>query len=75
MPRQRRGATPARNAPARPTAPQSRPKVMPQPQHRSTSTTSHPPQTAQQAGAPTQAGKGSGLFGQMASTAAYVWSR
>ncbi|MCJ1358811.1 MAG: hypothetical protein MMC33_008811 [Icmadophila ericetorum] len=71
MPRQRRSATPAaRSAPTRPAAASARPNVTPpQPQSRNTSTAAYPPATTQQ---PPQAGKSSGLFGQMASTAAGV---
>ncbi|KAK5164338.1 uncharacterized protein LTR77_010034 [Saxophila tyrrhenica] len=68
MPRQSRG--PARSAPSRPTA-ASRPAPAPQPpQARQASTAAHPPAQAQQPQA--QQGGGSGLFGQMASTAAGV---
>lgn len=64
MPRQRGAAS---SAPRRPTAPAA-PKPAPQ-QARSASTAAHPP--AQQAApAPAQQSAGSGLFGQMASTAA-----
>ncbi|KAL8675248.1 MAG: hypothetical protein Q9168_000368 [Polycauliona sp. 1 TL-2023] len=69
MPRQRRSA-PARPAvaPKRPTAPtQQQPS-------RPSSTAAYPPGNAQKPGAPTagQQQQGSGLFGQMASTAAGV---
>ena len=71
MPRQSRG----RGAPSRPTAAPARPAVStPTPQTRPASTAAHPPtQTAQHA--PPQASQGPGLFGQMASTAAYVRSQ
>ncbi|KAI4248426.1 MAG: hypothetical protein L6R40_000985 [Gallowayella cf. fulva] len=69
MPRQRRSA-PARPAvaPKRPTAPTQ------QQPNRPSSTAAYPPANAQKPGAPGQAGQqgGSGLFGQMASTAAGV---
>ncbi|KAL8799405.1 MAG: hypothetical protein Q9223_007581 [Gallowayella weberi] len=67
MPRQRRSA-PARPvaAPKRPTAPtQQQPK-------RPSSTAAYPPANAQKAPAQTGQQGGSGLFGQMASTAAGV---
>ena len=71
MPRQRGGssrgpAAPARSAPSRPTLAQARPNVTP-PQQRSATTTAHTPVTTQQ---PQQVSQGSGIFGQMASTAA-----
>lgn len=77
MPRQRRGAapsaTPARSAPSRPTAP-AQPARSPygQQQQQPHSTAAHPTpgQQAPQAQAPPQQSQGSGLFGQMASTAA-----
>ncbi|KAI9716090.1 MAG: hypothetical protein M1812_005517 [Candelaria pacifica] len=79
MPRQRRGAaTPSRNAPARPTAaPAGRSTVTPpQPQNRNMSTAQHLPARTNQPVAPAKgqapAQQGSGLFGQMASTAAGV---
>lgn len=73
MPRQRRGAAaPARHAPARPTVAPKQPNVTPQQPSRSTSTAAYPPANVNQSGQPTQAGKSPGLFGQMASTAAYV---
>ncbi|KAL8772040.1 MAG: hypothetical protein Q9209_002706 [Squamulea sp. 1 TL-2023] len=67
MPRQRRSA-PARPAvaPKRPAAPtQQQPK-------RPSSTTAYPPATAQKPGAQAGQQQSSGLFGQMASTAAGV---
>ena len=68
MPRQRRGAaTPARNAPSRPMAAPARLNIMPA-QQRPASTTAHPPATQQ-----SQGSQGSGLLGNFASTAAYVW--
>lgn len=70
MPRQSRGPAP-RPAASRPTAaPQPRPAAPQQQQTRQASTAAHPPQQQQ---APPQANagsQGSGLFGQMASTAA-----
>ncbi|WEW57525.1 hypothetical protein PRK78_002992 [Emydomyces testavorans] len=74
MPRQRRGAapTPARSAPTRPTAARPAPA---QTQHRPSSTAAAPPASAAQQTAPPQAAQqsqGSGLFAQMASTAAGV---
>lgn len=67
MPRRRGGAAPARSSPSRPTAPPAR---APAPQQtRQASTAAAPGRTAQQA-PPQQAAGGSGLFGQMASTAA-----
>jgi hypothetical protein len=70
MPRQRGGSAPPRRptaAPARPAAPAPAPA-------RHSSTAAHPPaQQAQAQHAPApQASQGPGLFGQMASTAAYV---
>lgn len=73
MPRQRRGAAPARSAPARPTPAPARPSAPMQPQARPSSTMAHPPATINKAGPPAQAGqqqRSPGLFGQMASTAA-----
>ncbi|MCJ1248616.1 hypothetical protein MMC30_005834 [Trapelia coarctata] len=69
MPRQRgRSAAPARSTPSRPTVAAARPNVTPPQQaSRSTSTAAHPPAVQQP-----QASGGSGLFGQMASTAAGV---
>ncbi|KAI4203037.1 MAG: hypothetical protein LQ350_002085, partial [Teloschistes chrysophthalmus] len=67
MPRQRR------SAPARPAVPAKRPAAPTQQQpNRSSSTTAHPPATAQKPGPLAQAGQrqSPGLFGQMASTAA-----
>ncbi|KAI9703265.1 MAG: hypothetical protein M1836_007831 [Candelina mexicana] len=79
MPRQRRGAAaPSRNAPSRPiAAPAGRSTVTPpQPQNRNMSTAQHLPAKTNQPAAPTNgqapAQQGSGLFGQMASTAAGV---
>ncbi len=75
MPRQqRRAAAPSRSAPARPTvAPQPRPAMAP-PQNRQATTLARP---GQQSGPPATTGAGAqqspGLFGQMASTAAYVF--
>lgn len=72
MPRSRRSAAPSgRSAPVRPSAAPSRPNVTTSQPTRTASTAAHPPATAQQAGPPAQAGKSSGLFGNMASTAAY----
>lgn len=72
MPRQRRGA-PARSAPSRPTVTPSRHSGPPQqPPRRDASTSAHPPAISQANGSPAQVGKGPGLFGQMASTAAYA---
>ena len=76
MPRQRGGssrgpAVPVRSAPSRPTTAPARPNVTP-PQQRSATTAAHPPTATQQPQAPAQASQGSGLFGQMMSTAAYV---
>ena len=68
MPRQRRGA-PAR-APTRPTINPNRPVGSQQPS-RPASTAAHPPAVPRANGAPAQASQGPGLFGQMASTAAY----
>ncbi|KKZ64548.1 hypothetical protein EMCG_01427 [[Emmonsia] crescens] len=77
MARQRRGAAPAaRSAPSRPTAAPARPA--PAQQQRSASTAAHPPATTSAAhppaaqAPPAQQSAGSGLFGQMASTAAGV---
>jgi hypothetical protein len=68
MPRQRGGS--AGRAPSRPTV-ASRPAPAPaQQQTRPATTMAAPPQAHPQAGAPTS--QGPGLFGQMASTAAYV---
>lgn len=72
MPRQRRGA-PARSAPARPTVNSSRPAGPQQPSRRDASTSAHPPAVPQANGPPAQVGRGPGLFGQMASTAAYEY--
>ncbi|KAJ5119670.1 hypothetical protein N7448_010339 [Penicillium atrosanguineum] len=72
MPRQQRRAapTPARSAPTRPTAAPARPAAAPQHQQQAPhSTAAAPPQQMQ---APPQQSAGSGLFGQMASTAAGV---
>ena len=75
MPRQQRRAapTPARSAPTRPTAAPSRPAAAPQ-QQAPHSTAAHPqqPQQAPPMQAAPQQSAGPGLFGQMASTAAYV---
>jgi len=69
MPRQRRGAaTPARSAPTRPTVPAARPNPQTQQPSQPHSTAAHPAQHAP----PQQASSGSGLLGQMASTAAGV---
>lgn len=68
MPRQRGGAPPRRPtaAPARPAAPAPAPQ-------RHSSTAAAPPAAPQAQAAPApQASQGPGLFGQMASTAAYV---
>jgi len=65
MPRSRGGAGPSRSAPSRPVAAPARPAAPPQ-QQRAASTAAHPPMQQQ---APAQS-QGSGLFGQMASTAA-----
>jgi len=68
MPRQRgRSTVPARSS-SRPVVAPARPNVAP-PQQRSSSTAAQPPVATTQ---PSQAGKSSGLFGQMASTAAGV---
>lgn len=75
MPRQSRGrAAPARSAPSRPAAAPQRSNVTPPgPPARSATTAAHPPAVAgQKAGVPAQQGSSPGLFGQMASTAAYV---
>lgn len=75
MPRQSRGrAAPARSAPSRPVAAPQRSNVTPPgPPARSATTVAHPPAVAgQKAGVPAQQGSSPGLFGQMASTAAYV---
>ncbi|TKA71119.1 hypothetical protein B0A49_03118 [Cryomyces minteri] len=72
MPRRSRGSAP----PRRPVAAPSRPNVTPpQPANaRPASSMAHPPANAQQPHAPQQtASQGPGLFGQMASTAAYVF--
>ncbi|KAI4175103.1 MAG: hypothetical protein LQ343_001864 [Gyalolechia ehrenbergii] len=69
MPRQRR------SAPARPAVAPKRPSAPTQQQpNRPSSTTAYPPATGQKAAPPAQPGQqqGSGLFGQMASTAAGV---
>lgn len=74
MPRRRGNAAPARSAPSRPTTTQNR-QVTPQQQpNRSSSTTAQPPAAAAPGAASqgAQAGRSPGLFGQMASTAAYV---
>lgn len=72
MPRQRRGATaPTRHAPARPTVAPTKP---PQQSARNISTSTHAAVATQQPGPPAQTGKSPGLFGQMASTAAYEHS-
>jgi len=70
MARQRGGGrTPARSAPSRPTAAPARSAAPPRPQQtRAASTTAQPPAAGQQQAQ----GGGSGLFGQMASTAAGV---
>lgn len=74
MPRQRRGA-PARSVASRPTvAPTRQPVASPQPTRREASTSAHVPATSQ-ANPAAQAGKSPGLFGQMASTAAYATDR
>ena len=65
MPRSRSGG----RAPARPTVPARKPQAPNQQQTRSASTYA----PAQQAKAPAQTSQGPGLFGQMASTAAYVF--
>ncbi|KAI4210271.1 MAG: hypothetical protein LQ351_006870 [Letrouitia transgressa] len=67
MPRQRR------SAPARPTVATKRPPTKQQ-QSRPSSITAYPPATAQKTGTPTNVPQqqSSGLFGQMASTAAGV---
>lgn len=74
MPRSRGGSggRPSRSAPA--PAPKRPTVVAPQQPSRGqpASTAAHPPATAQQAGPPAQQGRSPGLFGQMASTAAYV---
>ncbi|KAJ5198302.1 uncharacterized protein N7498_007419 [Penicillium cinerascens] len=72
MPRQQRRAapTPARSAPSRPTAAPARPAAAPQQHQAPHSTAAHPQQ--QPMHAPPQQSAGSGLFGQMASTAAGV---
>lgn len=70
MPRQRRGA-PARSAPSRPTINSNRPAGPQQPSRRNASTSAQPPAVSQASGPPAQTGQGPGLFGQMASTAAY----
>ncbi|MCJ1429379.1 hypothetical protein MMC29_007293 [Sticta canariensis] len=70
MPRSRRSAAPSgRSAPVRPSAAPSRPTSQPT---RTASTAAGPPATTQKAGPPAQAGQSSGLFGNMASTAAGV---
>ena len=69
MPRRRGAAAPARSAPSRPTTAQNRQVTPQQPANRSSSTTAQPPAAAAP-GATSQAGRGPGLFGQMASTAA-----
>ncbi|KAI4170577.1 MAG: hypothetical protein LQ348_007086 [Seirophora lacunosa] len=69
MPRQRR------SAPSRPAVAPKRPSAPTQQQpSRPSSTVAYPPAAGQKAGPPTQNGQhqGSGLFGQMASTAAGV---
>lgn len=74
MPRNRSaGRAPASRAPARPSAPAPSMK----PQQRPASTMAAPPQAAAPAAAPAApaASQGPGLFGQMASTAAYVSAR
>lgn len=71
MPRQRRGAAPARSAPSRPTVTSSRPAGSQLTSNRNASTSAHPPAVPQANGPPARAGQGPGLFGQMASTAAY----
>jgi len=72
MPRQSRGgAGPARSAPSRPTVAPSRPNVAP-PQQRNLNTAAHPTATTATPQRSQQANSGSGLFGQMASTAAGV---
>jgi hypothetical protein len=69
MPRQRRGAAPARSTPARPSTAPARPA--PQKQQRPFSTATAPSAQAQQPPpAAAQQSQGPGLFGQMASTAA-----
>lgn len=70
MPRQRRGA-PARTTPSRPTLNLNRPAGSQLPSRRNASTSAHPPAVPQAHGPQAQAGQGPGLFGQMASTAAY----
>ncbi len=72
MPRQRRAA-PARSGTSRPTITPSRQPAPPQqPPRREASTSAHPPATSSQGKVPAaQAGNSPGLFGQMASTAAY----
>lgn len=76
MPRQSRGrAAPARSAPSRPVAAPQRSNVTPPgPPARSATTVAHPPAVAgQKPGVPAQQGSSPGLFGQMASTAAYAF--
>ena len=77
MPRRRGNAAPARSAPSRPTTTQNRQVTPQQPPNRSSSTTTQPPAAAAPGAASqgAQAGRGPGLFGQMASTAAYVSSK
>ena len=73
MPRQRRGPAPSRSS-ARPTVAPARPAPSAQQQTRPATTAAYPPAqktAAPPAQAPTQS-NGPGLFGQMASTAAYV---
>ena len=69
MPRQSRGRPAA--PPSRPVAAPARPAAGPPAQQRTASTAAHPPQQAQTAH-PVGHAQGPGLFGQMASTAAYV---
>lgn len=72
MPRQRRGV-PARSAPSRPTVTPSRQSGPPQqPPRRDASTSAQPPAISKANSSPAQASTGPGLFGRMASTAAYA---
>lgn len=71
MPRQRRGAAPARSGPSRPTITPSRPAGSQLAPSRNASTSARSPAVPQANGPPARAGQGPGLFGQMASTAAY----
>ena len=70
MPRSGGGRSGGGRAPSRPSAPAAPSRAPQQQQQRGMTTTAPPPARAQQP--PAQAGQSPGLFGQMASTAAFV---